>query len=165
MNPTERPDELMDRHRKQGAIAMNENRKTELNTQAGGRSTRRPETDPAKKTRVLRASNAAADREKLRAIERKRQKEARKASAAEAASTRKSAVQKAGKEETVTHKRWVRIRLIPIWLRIIIVLFAIIAAAALGLMFGYGVLGDGKATDALKPDTWKHILDIIGGKE
>ena len=53
-----------------------------------------------------------------------------------------------------------RRRIFPIWLRIIVV--SIIGAAALvaGLMIGYGILGDGVPTDALKKETWQHIIDI-----
>lgn len=60
--------------------------------------------------------------------------------------------------------RWVQIRLIPIWLRILLVLALIVAMAALGAMVGYGVLGDGNAGDALKWETWQHIFDIMRGE-
>lgn len=60
---------------------------------------------------------------------------------------------------------WVQIRLFPIWLRIILVLALIILAAALGAMVGYGVLGDGEPKDALKWETWQHIIDIMSGKK
>jgi hypothetical protein len=61
--------------------------------------------------------------------------------------------------------RWVQIRMFPIWLRIIIVLLLIVIAAALGSMIGYGVIGDGNAKDALKWETWQHIIDIMSGKK
>lgn len=61
--------------------------------------------------------------------------------------------------------RWVQIRLLPIWLRILIVLILICLAAIIGVMVGYGVIGDGKASDALKADTWRHIFDIVNGRE
>jgi hypothetical protein len=56
-------------------------------------------------------------------------------------------------------------RLIPIWLRIVIVLALAIIACTVGLMIGYGVIGDGKAMDALKWETYQHILDLIKGVE
>lgn len=59
----------------------------------------------------------------------------------------------------------VRLRLIPIWLRVIIVLLVFIAAVILGLVVGYSVIGDGAASDVLKWETWQHLLDIINGKE
>ncbi|WP_087973604.1 DNA-directed RNA polymerase subunit beta [Oceanobacillus rekensis] len=65
--------------------------------------------------------------------------------------------QKEEKRKNIRPRR----RIFPIWLRIIVV--SIIAAAALvaGLMIGYGILGDGVPTDALKKETWQHIKDII----
>lgn len=59
---------------------------------------------------------------------------------------------------------WVQMRLIPIWLRIILVLALLTGAAILGAMFGYGYIGDGVPSDVLKKETWTHILDIISGK-
>lgn len=54
-----------------------------------------------------------------------------------------------------------RIRLIPIWLRVVIVLVLILVFFFIGAMIGYGVIGDGKPTDVFKKDTWSHIFDII----
>ncbi len=59
--------------------------------------------------------------------------------------------------------RWVQIRLFPIWLRILLVIALLVVMAALGAMIGYGVIGDGNAGDALKWETWQHILDIMRG--
>ena len=61
--------------------------------------------------------------------------------------------------------RWVQIRLIPIWLRIVIILALVVVAAVLGAMVGYSVMGEGKAMDVFKPATWQHIFDIMNGKE
>lgn len=60
---------------------------------------------------------------------------------------------------------WVQIRLFPIWLRIVLVLAILAVAMILGVMVGYGVLGDGEAADALKWRTWKHIIDIMSGQK
>ncbi|ANU27487.1 DNA-directed RNA polymerase subunit beta [Planococcus versutus] len=59
---------------------------------------------------------------------------------------------------------WVQIRLFPIWLRIIIVIALLALAVAFGVMVGFGVVGDGKPADALKWETWQHIIDIMTGK-
>ena len=83
-------------------------------------------------------------------------KDARKTTSTEAKTKTKAAPKTTG---------WVQIRLFPIWLRIIIVLALIFIAAALGAMVGYGVIGDGKAADALKWETWQHIIDIMSGKK
>lgn len=68
-------------------------------------------------------------------------------------------------ESNVKPRFWVQIRLFPIWVRIILVFAILTAAAVLGAMIGYGILGDGQPSDVLKKETWTHILDIINGKE
>lgn len=62
-------------------------------------------------------------------------------------------------------RRWVQIRIIPIWLRIVLVLILFFIAAMAGLMIGFGIIGGGEPLDALKWETYQHILDILGGKE
>ncbi|WP_342600152.1 DNA-directed RNA polymerase subunit beta [Psychrobacillus sp. FSL H8-0483] len=64
----------------------------------------------------------------------------------------------------VKKTKWVQIRMFPIWLRILLIIVLFAGAAALGLMVGYGVLGDGSPKDALKWETYQHILDIKNGK-
>lgn len=64
-------------------------------------------------------------------------------------------------KKTEERKRRIRIRLIPIWLRIVLVLFFMVVGAVSGAMIGYGVLGDGKPTDALKKETWQHVFDLV----
>ena len=60
---------------------------------------------------------------------------------------------------------WVQIRLIPIWLRLILVVLLLVVVSIIGLQFGYSYIGDGDLKDVLKKDTWTHILDIKDGKE
>lgn len=60
--------------------------------------------------------------------------------------------------------RWVQLRLIPIWLRIILVAILFVVAVGAGLTIGYSVIGDGDAGGAFKWSTWQHILDIMAGK-
>lgn len=75
---------------------------------------------------------------------------------------------KTTRDETETEQPkktwWVQIRLFPIWLRIILVIAILAIALVLGVMVGFGVIGDGKAADALKWETWQHIIDIMTGK-
>lgn len=59
---------------------------------------------------------------------------------------------------------WVQIRMFPIWLRILLCIILFTGAATAGLMVGYGVLGNGTPKDALKWETYQHILDIKDGK-
>ena len=73
--------------------------------------------------------------------------------------------EKAQELEKQTGKtKWVQIRMFPIWLRIILVILLVALAAVVGLMFGYGVLGDGEPMDAMKWDTYQHLIDIKDGK-
>jgi hypothetical protein len=58
-------------------------------------------------------------------------------------------------------QRWVRVRMLPIWLRILLVFLLLAASLVLGAMVGYGVIGDGDPTDVFKKETWQHIIDIV----
>lgn len=68
---------------------------------------------------------------------------------------------KAKKEDGVKRKTRTRVRLIPIWLRLILLVFGMVISMAIGAMIGYGVFGDGRPLDALKPSTWQHIIDLV----
>ncbi|MDQ1000271.1 hypothetical protein QFZ28_000671 [Neobacillus niacini] len=78
--------------------------------------------------------------------------------------TKKSSTvaQKAQKAE-VADKR-IRIRLIPIWLRILLLVIFTGVFMAAGAAVGYGVLGDGNPGDVLKASTWTHIIDLVEKK-
>lgn len=58
-------------------------------------------------------------------------------------------------------KKKYRTRKFPIWLRIIVVLILFVICLCLGLMVGYGVIGDGNPTDVFVKQTWQHILDFM----
>ncbi|WP_257348135.1 DNA-directed RNA polymerase subunit beta [Pseudalkalibacillus decolorationis] len=62
------------------------------------------------------------------------------------------------KQEKLTKPR---VRLIPIWLRLILVLFLFVACLAMGLAVGYGVIGDGNMMDVFDKETWTHIIDLV----
>jgi uncharacterized membrane protein YvbJ len=64
-------------------------------------------------------------------------------------------------KKTREKKKRIRVRLIPIWLRIIIVLILLAASILLGAMFGYAVMGGGEAKDIFEKSTWTHILDLV----
>ena len=57
--------------------------------------------------------------------------------------------------------RRIRVRMIPIWLRIIIVAVLIVISGLAGAAFGYGVMGGGDAKDIFKKSTWTHIVDLV----
>ncbi len=65
------------------------------------------------------------------------------------------------KSPSRVRKQRLRIRLIPIWFRIIMVLALMIAFTCAGTMVGYGVIGNGKPLDVFKQSTWQHIVDIV----
>lgn len=67
---------------------------------------------------------------------------------------------KAERESGEKRKR-MRIRLIPLWLRLLIIAVLFVLCVILGAMFGYSVMGNGKATDVFEKSTWTHITDLI----
>ncbi|SET25301.1 DNA-directed RNA polymerase subunit beta [Salinibacillus kushneri] len=54
-----------------------------------------------------------------------------------------------------------RKRIFPIWLRIIVIAILCAVSLGLGLMIGYGVIGNGQPSDAFDTSTWQHIIDIV----
>lgn len=50
---------------------------------------------------------------------------------------------------------------IRLWIKIVILMGVLFITLLVGMIVGYGVIGDGKKLDALKPSTWTHILDFI----
>lgn len=77
---------------------------------------------------------------------------------------RRKAAAKERRIEKKARRRRPRIRLIPIWLRFIIAVVLIGGSFLLGLIVGYGVIGDGDPSEAVKPHIWYHILDMIQGR-
>ncbi|MET3697083.1 DNA-directed RNA polymerase subunit beta [Bacillus oleivorans] len=69
--------------------------------------------------------------------------------------------EKADVRQNITSVRRIRIRLIPIWARVLIVLLLIVLCVMTGLMVGYGVIGEGNPTDVLKWETWQHVIDLV----
>jgi len=74
-------------------------------------------------------------------------------------------VQKPDASQNQKPTKWVQIRLVPIWLRVLIIIILLLFAVVAGLTIGYSVLGDGESSDVLKWSTWQHLIDIITGKE
>lgn len=58
-------------------------------------------------------------------------------------------------------RKRIRVRLIPVWFRLLIVALLIGVSVILGAVFGYGVIGKGKASDVFEKSTWTHIKDLI----
>lgn len=64
-------------------------------------------------------------------------------------------------EEKASPKQKIRVRLFPIWLRIVVIILVIAVSVLAGAVVGYSVMGNGKATDTFKKDTWMHIVNLI----
>src|SRR5699024_5718305 len=112
--------------------------------------------------------NKAAEQEKEQQREktpgevtRKEQKQHQETATDEA--TRKEQKKKRRQEKRQNKKP--RRRIFPIWQRIIVVLVLSAIALIVGVMVGYGVIGDGNPIDALKWETWQHIIDIVVKEE
>ncbi|WLR50684.1 DNA-directed RNA polymerase subunit beta [Bacillus tianshenii] len=67
--------------------------------------------------------------------------------------------QSTSEEKKYPRKR--RARLIPIWMRLVIVILLMLLSLTAGLMVGYGVIGDGEPLDAIKTSTWTKLVDLI----
>jgi hypothetical protein len=100
-------------------------------------------------------------REEYKKIKEDERKESVGASTTKKTSKVKSA-QEVRKATSATKR--IRIRLIPIWLRIVLLVVLAGAFLVAGTAVGYGVLGDGNAGDVLKESTWTHILDLVEKK-
>ncbi|ASS87277.1 EpuA protein [Geobacillus lituanicus] len=64
-------------------------------------------------------------------------------------------------EEAAAPRRFARTRLIPIWLRLVIVTVLMAICLAAGAIVGYSAIGDGAWIDVFRPSTWQHILDFV----
>ncbi|PGV51412.1 DNA-directed RNA polymerase subunit beta [Bacillus sp. AFS037270] len=58
----------------------------------------------------------------------------------------------------------VRIRLIPIWLRLVLLVVSVFICVTAGAAVGYGMLGGGDVGDVFKGSTWTHIIDLVDKK-
>ncbi|SMQ85166.1 DNA-directed RNA polymerase subunit beta [Bacillus sp. OV166] len=55
----------------------------------------------------------------------------------------------------------IRIRLIPIWLRLVLLVVMAIFCVTAGAVVGYGLLGGGKVAEVFQESTWTHIIDLV----
>ncbi|NRD77149.1 DNA-directed RNA polymerase subunit beta [Bacillus sp. BRMEA1] len=74
-------------------------------------------------------------------------------------------VQEQDENQAVDRKKGrVRIRLIPIWLRLILLAVFIFVSLMIGAVVGYSGLGGGKVSDVFKVSTWTYIRDLVEKK-
>ncbi|MCB5239983.1 DNA-directed RNA polymerase subunit beta [Niallia circulans] len=69
--------------------------------------------------------------------------------------------EKQNTEEMASSKRKIRVRLFPIWLRIIVIILIMAVSVLAGAIVGYSVMGDGRVNDTFKKETWAHISNLI----
>ena len=63
--------------------------------------------------------------------------------------------------EKKARRKRVRVRIIPIWLRTIIVAVLIFLSVIAGATVGYSFMGGGNAKDIFDKSTWTHIIDLV----
>ncbi|GAJ97340.1 MULTISPECIES: DNA-directed RNA polymerase subunit beta [Geomicrobium] len=67
------------------------------------------------------------------------------------------------RQEKRALKRSRKVRLVPIWLRLVLIVVLFAAMIVLGLLFGYRVIGGGEGYDILQWETWTDLYDYISG--
>jgi hypothetical protein len=65
------------------------------------------------------------------------------------------------KKQSEEKGKRIRLRLIPIWLRVVIIVLLMGLSSLTGAAIGYGVLGTGNVMDVFKPSTWTHIINLV----
>ncbi|MGG3913995.1 MULTISPECIES: DNA-directed RNA polymerase subunit beta [Bacillaceae] len=68
---------------------------------------------------------------------------------------------KAKQKDETKPSRWVRVRMLPIWLRILLFILLLAGSLVLGAVIGFAGIGNGNAADVFKAETWQHIIDIV----
>ncbi|MBM7605353.1 Flp pilus assembly protein TadB [Metabacillus crassostreae] len=76
---------------------------------------------------------------------------------------KKTQKEQEGTEEKKSSPK-IRVRLLPIWLRVLLVVVLMGISVIAGLVVGYGVIGNGNPEDALDKSTWQHIIDLVEKK-
>lgn len=64
-------------------------------------------------------------------------------------------------EQETKRQKKIKVRLLPIWLRLIIIACLIVFMVIIGALIGYSVIGGGHPLDVFKISTWTHIVDIV----
>jgi hypothetical protein len=117
-----------------------------------------PQHEP-KRPQVTEEHQSRAERKK-RLKEEEQMTEKKKSQETEKATSREA---RRKKEHEATKK--LRVRLFPIWLRVVCLLVLCFVALAGGAMIGYGIIGKGNPMDVFDVKTWTHIRDIINLKK
>ncbi|MFT8322631.1 MAG: DNA-directed RNA polymerase subunit beta [Bacillus sp. (in: firmicutes)] len=78
--------------------------------------------------------------------------------------TREQHQQQQDESNTASTRKKIRVRLIPIWLRILLIVVLMACSVSAGTVIGYSVMGNGKASETFHKETWTHINDLINKK-
>lgn len=110
-----------------------------------------------KRRRELREQELKADKEA--AAKQERRKEL--ALEEEEITSRKGA-----KRQKKQLKKQARVRIFPIWLRLIVIVILCFVGLSAGAMIGYGVIGKGGSPfDVFHKDVWLHIYNLVYQKK
>lgn len=143
-----------------------EKRTTDIPSEASSQPSQ-PIAKSRTEARAAHAATAQATSDNEQVTRSKRKAQAKPIQEEPARNTRTKQEVKSETEEATKTKpvRWVQIRILPIYVRVLLVIILLVAAAIIGALIGYSVLGDGSASGIFQKETWTHIFDIMSGKE
>lgn len=64
-------------------------------------------------------------------------------------------------EQVTKQNKKIKVRMLPIWLRLVIIIALMVIMIIIGAVIGYSAIGGGHLIDVFKPSTWTHIVDIV----
>lgn len=64
-------------------------------------------------------------------------------------------------DQVTKQNKKIKVRLFPIWLRLVIIIALMVIMVIIGAVIGYSAIGGGNPIDVFKKSTWTHIVDIV----
>lgn len=64
-------------------------------------------------------------------------------------------------DDGIDENKRVRVRLFPIWMRIVIIAVLFFLLVIIGAVIGYSVIGEGSFTEVFQKSTWTNIFDLV----
>lgn len=68
---------------------------------------------------------------------------------------------KTREDDTVDESKRIRVRLFPIWMRILIIALLFFLLLMIGAVIGYSVIGEGSFSEVFQKSTWTNIFDLV----
>lgn len=65
------------------------------------------------------------------------------------------------KDGSANENKRIRVRLFPIWMRIVIIAVLFFLLVIIGAVIGYSVIGEGSFTEVFRKSTWTNIFDLV----